>query len=167
MPFIIIVALFITLFFTTSAQAVCAICTIAVGAGIGLTQWLGIDDSITGLWIGGLTISCIVWTINWLNKKNIHFFGRNISVIAIYYLSLVLPLYSMGLIGHLLNKFCGIDKLLFGIVIGSVVFLAGSISYNYLKKRNNNHAYFPFQKVVMPIAPLIILSFVFYFMTKC
>ncbi len=36
-----------------SAQAICPICTIAVGAGVGFSRYLGIDDTIAGLWIGG------------------------------------------------------------------------------------------------------------------
>ena len=29
----------------TKALAICPVCTVAVGAGIGLSRWLGIDDS--------------------------------------------------------------------------------------------------------------------------
>ncbi len=49
----------------------CPVCTIAVGAGIGLSRWLGVDDLISGLWIGGLIVSLIGMTILWLNKKNL------------------------------------------------------------------------------------------------
>ena len=66
----------------------------------------------------------------------------------------------------MLTKIWGMDKILFGIVIGSVVFLAGNLTYEYLKKSNNNKAQFPFQKIILPVAPLIILSFIFYFITK-
>ncbi len=52
----------------------------AVAAGIGLSRWLGIDDTITGLWIGGLIISLAIWTINWIIKKNIYFKGRKIII---------------------------------------------------------------------------------------
>jgi len=41
-----------------------------------------------------------------------------------------------------------------------------ALAYNYLKRRNNGHAYFPFQKVVMPVGSLAILSMIFYFVTK-
>jgi small-conductance mechanosensitive channel len=59
----------------------------------------------------------------------------------------------------------GIDKLLLGIMLGSATFFAGGIWYYHLKAKNNGHAYFPFQKVVMPVSTLIILSFIFYFLT--
>ena len=45
------------LLFAKKALAVCPICTVAAATGIGFSRWLGIDDTITGLWIGGLTVS--------------------------------------------------------------------------------------------------------------
>ena len=62
-----------SLFMAKTSLAVCPVCTVAVGAGVGLSRWLGVDDLITGTWIGGLLVSMIWWTIDWLNKKNIRF----------------------------------------------------------------------------------------------
>ena len=151
-----------------TARAICPVCTAVAITGVGLSRWLGIDDSITGLWVGGLIVSMIVWTISRLNKKNIRFFGRKIIIILAYYAAVVLPLYFKGIIGHPANTFCGcgVDKLIVGIAAGTVAFSAGALLYYYLKKRNQDKAYFPFQKVVLPVAPLIILSIVFYFLTK-
>jgi len=164
--FIAIIA--INLLFARNALAVCSICTLAVGAGIGLSRWLGIGDAITGLWVGGLIISMIAWTENWLNKKNIRFKGRIFAIILGYYALIITPLYYSGIIGNPLNTlcFCGLDKLLFGIIVGSFSFWFGASWYYHLKEKNNGHAYFPFQKVVMPISPLIVLSIVFYFLIK-
>jgi len=164
--YIYIVALFF-LFLFDKVQAVCPICTVAVGAGVGLSRWLGIDDSIIGLWIGGLTVSMIVWTVSWLEGKKIGFTGLNFLIIILWYALMVVPLYFMGIIGHPYNALgvYGIDKLLMGIVIGSIGFYFGAEWYFYLKEKNGGHAYFPFQKVVMPISPLIIMSIVFYLIT--
>lgn len=150
------------------AAAVCPICTIAVGAGVGLSRWLGIDDSISGLWIGGLTVSMITWTLSWFDKKNIRFHGRVLLTVGGYYLLIVIPLYFMGVMGNPLNTVCscGADKLLIGIIAGSFGFWSGAEWYFFLKAKNNGHAYFPFQKVVMPISPLIIVSIIFYFITR-
>jgi len=150
----------------SSAKAICPICTVAVGAGVGFSRWLGIDDVITGLWIGGLTVSVIMWTIDWLGKKNILFKEGKILTVLMYYAIIVIPLYWTGIIGHPFNKMWGIDKLLLGIIFGSVSFFLGGIWYYQIKAKNGGHAYFPFQKVVMPVSPLIILSFIFYFLTK-
>lgn len=153
------------------AQAVCPVCTIAVGAGVGVSRWLGIDDTISGLWIGGLIVSMIMWTLNWLDKKNIRFAGKEILTVLAYYAIVIWPLFWLKIggttiMGHPLNKMWGIDKLLLGIIIGSIAFFMGAVWYDYLKKKNDGHAYFAFQKVAMPIAPLIILSAVFYLVTR-
>ena len=152
------------LFIASPALAVCPVCTIAVGAGVGVSRSAGIDDLIVGLWIGGFLTSLIMWTEDWLSKKNINFKGRTIVNILVYLSLTIIPLYTSGIIGNPVNTFCGcgIDELVFGIIGGAVAFWCGARWYEFLKKRNNNKAYFPFQKVVMPILPLIILSLIFY-----
>lgn len=157
---------FFSLIIAAPAQAVCPVCTIAVGAGVGLSRWLGIDDAITGLWIGGLTVSLIMWTIDWFKRKNIHLKGIELITAVGYYVLIIVPLFWTGIFGHPLNVLWGVDKLLLGIILGSIFFCAGALLYNYLKKKNNNKAHFPFEKVVMPVSPLIILSIIFYFITK-
>lgn len=146
--------------------AICPLCTIAVGAGIGLAEWLGIDDTISGLWIGGLIVSLIGWTIVWLNKRNIKFFGRKIIIALAYYTIMLAPLYWKNIIGHPLNTLWGVDKLLLGIIIGSALFIIASVIYMLLKVHNNNKPYFPMQKVIMPVIALTLASGIFYFLTR-
>jgi hypothetical protein len=160
------ISLFAWMIVAPAASAICPVCTIAVGAGVGLSRWLGVDDVISGLWIGGLTVSMIMWTINWLDKKNIKFKGRKILITAAYYLLIVAPLYYSDIIGHPYNKFWGVDKILLGAALGSMAFFAGSMWYLNLKKKNNDRAHFPFQKVVMSICPILLLTLIFYFVTK-
>lgn len=148
----------------TLVQAVCPVCTVAVGAGLGLSRWLGIDDSITGLWIGGLTVSFIIWTLTWLAKKKISFKGIGPVTVVSFYLLIILPLYWGGLIGHPANAIWGIDRFVLGIIAGSAAFFGASSWYEQLKKKNNNHAHFPFQKIVMPVGTLVLLSGIFYFL---
>jgi len=159
--------LFAILFvFPDRAFAFCPVCTIAVGAGVGLSRYFGVDDTITGLWVGALVVSMIMWTINWLNTKKIKFIGRKIIITLAYYGFIVIPFFYTGIMGHPLNKIWGVDKLLVGIIIGSIFFFIFGQGYQYMKKRNNDKAYFPFQKVVMPVSPLIILTIIFYFITR-
>jgi hypothetical protein len=133
----------------------------AVGVGVGLSRYLGIDDLISGAWIGGLVMSLTIWTINWLNKRNIRFLFRKILVLIIFYLLVLLPLFLSGMIGHPYNKFLGIDKLVFGILSGSFIFLASFFFHNFLKNKNRGKSFFPFQRVVIPISFLLFLSLIF------
>ena len=99
--------------------AICPVCTVAVGAGLGLSRWLGIDDIISSLWIGGFIISLIMWTNFWLDKKNIQFKYRNYLTGILYYILIILPLYLTGIIGHPFNQLWEIDKIILGIFFGS------------------------------------------------
>ncbi len=148
----------------SSAKAVpiCVLCTVAVGVGVGFSRWLGVDDTITGLWIGGLAASISLWTINWLNNKKVRFFGRQPLIFAVYYASIIWPLYHYDITGHPLNKLWGIDKLVLGMIFGTIGLIAGVWLNEYLKKRNNNKVYFPFQRVVAPVGILAVLSLAFY-----
>ena len=44
--------------------------------------------------------------------------------------------------------------------------LTMNVINHFLKKHHGGRVYFPFQKVILPIIPLAILSTVFYFITK-
>lgn len=147
-----------------TAKAVCPICTVAVCASVGLSRYLGIDDTITGLWIGGLAVSIIVWTIDWLNKKNVRFLFRQPLIVIFYYVIIIWPLYQFDFAGHPANKLWGIDKIILGIIVGSIGFIIGTVLHQYLKRKNNGRAYFPFQKVLMPVGVLAILSLIFYYL---
>ena len=50
------------------AHAVCPVCTIAIGAGLEGMRMLGVKDVLTGIWAGGLTVSLIGWTANYMHK---------------------------------------------------------------------------------------------------
>lgn len=148
------------------AQAFCPVCVVAVGAGLELSNYLGIDDVITGQWIGALLVGLSAWTLEWLGKKKINFKGKVPAIYAGYYLLTVVPLYFAGLMGQPDHTFWGVDKLLLGIICGSLIFYFAGMWHFKLKKKNSNKVYFPFQKVVIPVGLLFILSVVFYFLTS-
>jgi hypothetical protein len=160
---ILSISAFALLISSQVAHAVCPVCTVAVGAGLGLAEYFGIDDSISGLWIGALIVSMSLWTINWLNGKNIRFKGRKILIFLAYYAIIILPLYWKGKLGHPLNRLCGIDKLLFGIILGSILFAATIPLHAYLRKINEGKSYFKGQKIAIPVAILLLASVVLYY----
>lgn len=150
---------------TPSAFAICPLCTIAVGAGIGLFEWLGISDLISGLWIGALIVSLSFWTANWFNRKGWRFPLQGLVMLIAYSIIIVLPLYyPMGYIGRPDHSLWHVDILLLGIIIGAILFFCASILHLYLKIRNQDKVYFPLQKVVLPVLPLVLLSIIFYFL---
>lgn len=146
--------------------AVCPLCVVAVAGGLELSRLFKIDDLITGLWVGGLTVALIYWTIDFFNKKNINFVFKNIVVILIWYILLLSGIYFSKIQSPILFDLQFLTKLNLGIILGSIAFWFGAEIYEFLKQKNNGRAYFPFQKVVMPILPILILSIIFYIILK-
>jgi len=152
--------------FPTTLKTVCPMCALAAGAGVGFSKWLGIDDTISGLWLGGLTASLIAWTVNFLTRYNIVFYGRKILVTITYGALMIWGLHSSGYLFHPRNRLWGIDKLLLGMAIGALIFAVGCYLYKRSKERNYGHALFPFQKVLYPVGMLLIVSCIFYYITR-
>ncbi len=158
--------LLISLLFAGTAKAVCPVCVVAVGAGLGFSRWLGVDDVVSSVWIGGLLASLSMWTLVWLKRKGWGFkFDTAVVWIAYYGLTLV-PLYFADIVGHPLNKIFGIDKIIFGAIAGTVIFLASVTAHNFLKAKNAGKSFFPYQKVVVPVLLLAVASSAFYFYLK-
>lgn len=151
--------------FVPQAQAVCPICTIAVGAGLGFSRYLGIDDTVTGLWIGALILSSALWTANWLKGKSWKIPYKTTLSIVLFYLLVIPPLFWMGMIGHEANKLWGIDKVLLGTAVGSIVFAAGVLLDKYLRTLNEGKVFIYFQKVICPVLLLSISSVIFFLIT--
>jgi len=142
------------------AGAVCPICVVAVGAGLGLSEWLGVDDAISSIWIGALLAATSLWTLIWMQKRNWKFKIDKAVIFLSYYLLTLVPLYTAGIIGHPLNKIFGIDRIIFGTVIGTLVIILSNWWYQYLKQKNNGRAHFPYEKVVMPVVVLLLISLI-------
>jgi len=154
------------LLFPTKAFAVCPVCTVAVVAGLGLSRWFGIDDAISGIWIGGLILSSGLWMASWLSKHNVRLPFLPLWSAILMYILVIVPLVLTGVIGHPLNRLWGIDKLLIGTTVGSIAFLAGVFTDRVVRVMNNGKVRFFYQKVIFPVSFLITSSLIFYFITR-
>ena len=158
-------SLFAMLFVPMKVEAVCPVCTIAVGAGLGFSRWLGIDDSVTGIWIGGLILSSGLWLADWIIKRGWKIPFINIISILTIFIFVIPPLYWANMIGLAGNTLWGIDKVIIGTLIGSCVFLIGAWLDLLLRNIHNGKIYFYYQKVIIPLLLLSMASFTFYLIT--
>ncbi len=149
-------------FWASLAKAVCPLCVVAIGAGLGLSRWLRIDDAVSSIWIGALLVSMVLWTLTEMKKKNWRFAYDTVVIFLAYYLLTFVPLYYAGIAGHPLNKIFGIDKIIFGTAVGTSIFLLSHWLHLYLKKKNNGNSFFPYQKVAIPVVVLVLTSLLFY-----
>lgn len=149
----------------TASLAFCPVCTVAVGAGLGLSRYLKIDDAISGIWVGALLMSGSLWFANYLKKK-----GKNtlwaVPFAIFLYASTFIPLHYYSIIGHPSNQIMGFDRLIFGSIIGTVLFPFATIAHKKLKVRNKNKSYFPLQSVAVPVFILLVASSIMYVIVK-
>jgi hypothetical protein len=145
----------------SSASAICPMCTVLVGAGVGVMRMMGVDDTITGMWYGAFIVSSILWTLSWLDKKNIRFGARKLTVTFMYYLLFVGPLYWFNIIIRSPKVYI-LDRFSFGIILGSIIFPLAVLSDRYLRKINDGKKIIAYQKVLVPLTYLLIASIVSY-----
>jgi len=138
----------------TPVAAHCPVCTAAVGTGVVTARVYGIDDSITGLWIGAFIVTTVLWFNRKLKKRYIPFQGSVLSLIAL--LITIVPLYSIGIWGN-----TGIGKLLLGILVGSLVTGLASFVSNKVRQKRGRRL-FRFQTVAFIVSFLILTSLIFY-----
>ena len=144
----------------------CPVCTVTVIAGLGISRLLGIDDVITSLWIGGFILSFSFVTINWIAKRwpKIDIKYYKLPLIVSFYLLILIPLKFNHSIGIARNTLWGVDKILLGILVGSIIFLFGIWADKKVRKIKGRQL-FKFQRVVFPVLGLILASMVGFILT--
>lgn len=163
------IALLMILFTAKAALAnpACAVCTVAVGASLEIARSLGVDDGVIGVWAGAFLVLLGYWTIKWFDKKNWNFKWRN-PIILITSVAMIGFMYISQMQYH--AEVIGIfylDPFLFSVLIGALVMILASDFYQWMKARNGGHAHFPFEKVVVPVAALLIASLYFNYFPIC
>lgn len=137
------------------------VCAIGIASGLWLSKILGIDDLTLGLWIGALILSFSVQFNKFLIKHKKAFPLSFWILLILTWLMSFLPLW------HKLNwqsndLFCGLPRVISGSFIGMLVLFTSDWLDNFiLKKFNNNKVYFPYQRVIIPLISLIIVSIIF------
>ncbi len=155
----LLVFLFTLLFSkVTFANPACVVCTVAMGAFLGISRALGISDNATGVWIGALILMIYFFCIKFSEKKKWTFKGYHLFW-ALMTLLLVPSMYL--LVPYKMNTFFGIDSFLVSMIAGALTFWLSQCVYQKLKERHGGHAHFPFEKVVFAVVSLLIVSVIF------
>lgn len=147
------------------ANPACPICTVAIGAAVPIAQRMGVPTDVVGLWAGALLTLVGYWAIKFFDARGWRFFGRNalliglsVAMVAFVYINEIkyTPCQYFG--------FLSLDPILFGAIVGMILFILTEKAYYYMKAKNGGHAHFPFEKVVLPVVVLSLASFL---MTLC
>jgi len=146
------------LMFPPLTYAHCPLCVAGAAVGLSLSRWLGVDDSITGLWLAGLMGAVSFWSYTFLVrkiKKTNWTFLKPLVYIAIFSLTLW-SFYKFNLV-ITMEKMYGLHKLTFGIVVGGIAFYLIDV-VNDLIMKVHGKSLFPFQRIVFSLGVILALS---------
>jgi len=142
------------------AYATCPVCIITVGGGLWIADKLGVDDLIASIWIGAL-VTALATT--WADKgKLIKLPKAKISWTIIFYALTILTLEISGKLDSPYCKIWGVCKIWLGVTIGTIAFWLGIWLDRWLRTKNKDKVFFPFQKVVAPVLTTVMASLIFY-----
>lgn len=152
---------FAYLLMPSAVSAHCPLCVAGAAAGITLTRWIGVDDSITGVWIAALLGAMSFWVYSWLLSKKIKFVEKyqlaiKPSIYLVIFLTTLWSFYKFRLIIRMSQIF-GLDKLTFGMLTGGVLFYLVDILDDLVIKRNGK-VFFPYQRIVISLGSMLFLS---------
>ncbi|MFA6250524.1 MAG: hypothetical protein WC686_03420 [Candidatus Shapirobacteria bacterium] len=157
--FLLISTLFLL---AATAQAQCPVCIVTVGGGMLLAKKFGVDDLLVSIWISGLNTAIAFWLSSKMKStilKNGHFLSLAFLVTTLAYFQFT------GQLGSPLNRFFGIDKIIFGQIIGVITMLVANHGYSYVKTRLGR-APFPYAKVAFPLSSLVFITLILKFVFK-
>lgn len=145
-------------------MAPCAVCVVAIGGGLGISRALGIDDALTGVWIGGLLLAVMMFLANWLKNKWPKFPYPMLVSFVVTYLFTV-PFFFVFNLFAKSGEIFGISRLAFGMLAGTAFLSIGLYAENALRQLKADHkAFFPFQKVIVPVVFLILATLLMWFL---
>lgn len=150
-------ALSFVLFFTLAPKALahCPLCTAGAGAGLALSRWLGIDDSITGIWIAAFLGATALWGAYSIKKKLVPF-QETLIYLAVFGLT-IWSFYQFKLVDEHAGLIMGVPKLIFGMVSGGLIFYLVE-ALNKLIREKRGKVLFPYQPMVFSLGAMLILS---------
>jgi len=162
-------AILTSIVLTNNASAMCPLCTAGAAIALGIARYYGVDDIVVGLWLGALAVSTALWVNNVIKKR----VRPNIIpvqgplIVTLVIASTIVPFYFAGFFNgmpNMVDTIFGINRLVFGTVIGGIVMLVGEPLSNFIKRKR--HAAFPFQTIVLTLLILTLLSVLFWYVTK-
>jgi len=135
------------------------VCAIGIASGLAISRWLGIDDLTLGLWIGALILSFSIQFNIFLDKKGksfpYSFWVIFLGTSALSFLPILKTITSDPSCNIL-----GFPRVICGSILGALMlFLVDKINL-FIIDKNNKKVYFYYQKVIIPIIALIIISMI-------
>ena len=165
--FLVLIMALCLISFEALANPACAVCTVAVGASLEIARRMGVDDGVVGVWAGAFLVLLGYWTIKWFDKKDWHFAYRDFIILITSVLMILFMYISELVYTPKAILIFWIDPFLFATICGALVMHYSSEFYQWMKKKNGEHAHFPFEKVAVPVVALLLTAKLFSYLKLC
>ena len=149
----IILSLFFISILSSISFAHCLLCVGATGAVVATARFYGINDMITGLFVGVFIVSTSLWFHIILKKRHN---GKNyipmqsLAIIISGIATILIAFYFTGdLVG---TSVLGMSTIVVGTAIGSAVSSLSFLINDLMRSINENKNYVPFQPIVLLFA---------------
>ena len=152
-------------FLVSPVLAQCPVCIVTVGGGMLIAKKLGIDDLLVSIWISALNTAISFWLASEFKLKiknsklkilsNPWFLSFVMLAFTLFYFQFTDQIGSSG------NQLLGIDKIVFGQILGLLAMFIGNFIYGFTKYKNGSKTLFPYAKVVFPVGLILITTLVF------
>ncbi len=152
------------LLFPSLVSAHCPLCVAGAAFGITLTRWVGVDDSITGVWVAAFLGAISFWTYSLASSKiSLSPAKKSLAKPLIYVLIFGLTLWSFYKFQLIIrmSQIFGLDKLTFGMLAGGTLFYLVDILDNFVIKKEGK-VLFPYQRIVVSLGSMALLSLLIY-----
>ena len=146
------------MFLVKVAYAQCPVCIVTVGGGMFLAQKLGVDDFLVSLWISALNTAISFWLAPKIKNRIL---GSPIIFSLLMFGLTIFYFISTDQTGSPTNQIFGLDKIIFGQILGLFIMFLGIFIDRHSRKLNGGKILFPYQKVVFPVGTLIIFTLLF------
>ena len=147
------------LIFPVVTLAHCPLCVAGAGAGLTLTRWVGVDDSISGVWLAALLGATSFWSESLIKRRELRPKLRPLIFIGIF-AATVWSFYKFNLVIRM-SQILGLDKLIFGMVVGGVAFYLVDVIDDFIIKRKGK-VFFPYQRIIVTLGSMLVLSLAVY-----
>ncbi len=145
----------------SAVLAHCPLCVAGAGAGLTLARLLGVDDSVTGIWLAAFLGAISFWSEGPIFKlfriKTIFLINllRPVIYITIFGLTIA-SFYQFNLVNTLYQIF-GMEKLTYGMIVGGLIFYFVDLVDDLVIKKNGG-VYFPYQRIIVSLGSILLTS---------
>ena len=146
------------MFLVKAAYAQCPVCIVTVGGGMLIAKKLGVDDFLVSLWISALNTAISFWLAPKIKNRVL----SNPVIFSLLMLGFTLFYFAYtNQIGVITNKIFGLDKIIFGQILGLLIMFLGIFIDRKSRKLNGGKILFYYQKVVFPVGLLLVFTLLF------